>query len=464
MGTWVIVAVKGPTPEISNRAIDAAFEAVVKVQTLMSAHDETSDVGRLAKQPAFEPMRVDPWTHEVLSLGEKISWWSGGVFDVTIGGKLAQKGFLSQTELKPLSGQTPGDGFFTRARYTDIDLLHDSRVMLRRPCRVDLGGIAKGFAVDRALEAALKIEGVSDVVINAGGDLRVKTRKPQEIWLRDPFQADRFWPGGISKEGAFASSGGREAVRESHEGKATPLAAPGAGRFEKVLPGVTVAAGECALADALTKVVLLAPAATAQKTLDHFGAQASHGRRWDRVQRLERGPADQLLAPVGPPHLMTSFHQNTKHPDEFREKIRLAMPHRRSLYLVIFLLWFSGLLWLILRGFSGAPQPGQACEQWSPVLMEIHGGVAFIFLWFLGSLLVHMRRGLFLKRNRFSGLSMLSVVLFLTFTGWGLYYFGDENLRRLTSLAHWIVGLGLPFLLTLHILWGRKVLRFKTPR
>ncbi len=264
----MIVAVKGPTPEISNQAIDAAFEAVVKVQTLMSAHEPTSDVGRLAKQPAFEPMRVDPWTHEVLSLGEKISWWSGGVFDVTIGGKLAQKGFL------PESGLRPSDGFFTRARYTDIELLPDSRVVLKAPCRVDLGGIAKGFAVDRALEAALKVVGDGDAVINAGGDLRVKTRKPQEIWLRDPFQADRFWPGGISKEGAFASSGGREALRESREGSATPLAAPGAGRFEKVLPGVTVAAGECALADALTKVVLLAPAVTAQKTLDHFGAQA----------------------------------------------------------------------------------------------------------------------------------------------------------------------------------------------
>jgi hypothetical protein len=158
---------------------------------------------------------------------------------------------------------------------------------------------------------------------------------------------------------------------------------------------------------------------------------------------------------------MTSSRPSPKHPDELREKIRLAMPHRRLLYLVVFLLWFSGLLWLILRGFSGAPQPGQACEQWSPVLMEIHGGLAFIFLWFFGSLLVHMRRGLMLKRNRVSGLSMLSVTLFLVLTGWGLYYFGDENLRRLTSLAHWIVGLALPFLLISHILMGRKIIRWR---
>jgi thiamine biosynthesis lipoprotein len=274
LGTWVIVAVKSPDPARSNLAIDAAFQAVAKVQRLMSAHDETSDVGRIARQEAFRPFSIDPWTYDVLSLGEKVSWLSGGVFDVTIGGKLAQKGFLPLAGLMPLTGLTPGDGFFTRARYTDIELLPDSRLVLMRPCRVDLGGIAKGYAVDRALEAALEIEGVSDVVINAGGDLRIKTHKPQEIWLRDPFQPDRFWPQGLSKEGAFASSGGREAQRESLDCPATPIMEPGSDRLRRVLPGVTVEAGQCALADALTKVVLLGPPATARKTLEHFKAKA----------------------------------------------------------------------------------------------------------------------------------------------------------------------------------------------
>ena len=152
------------------------------------------------------------------------------------------------------------------------------------------------------------------------------------------------------------------------------------------------------------------------------------------------------------------------HAPELREKIKLETPHRRLLYLVVFLLWLSGLLWLVVRGFSDAPVESARCEQWSPVLMEIHGGLGFIFLWFLGSLWVHMRRGLLLQRNRVSGLSMLSVTLFLVFTGWGLYYFGDENLRKLTSLAHWIVGLALPLLLTLHILLGRKIPRWKAFR
>jgi len=290
LGTWVLVAVKGESPERAHQAIDRAFEAVVKVQKLMSAHDENSDVGRLARQAPFTPLRIDPWTHQVLALGEKIAWLSGGVFDVTIGGKLAQRGFL------PSGGGLAGaDGLFTRARYTDIDLLPDSRVMLRRPCRVDLGGIAKGFAVDRALEAAFTVAGTSDVVINAGGDLRVKTRTAQEIWLRDPFQSDRFWLGGLSREGAFASSGGREAARESRQGDETPIALPGSGRFQSWLPGVTVAAGECALADALTKVLLLAPAPTARKALEEFKARALVARDGQGFRDWEGGS---LSAPI----------------------------------------------------------------------------------------------------------------------------------------------------------------------
>ncbi len=143
---------------------------------------------------------------------------------------------------------------------------------------------------------------------------------------------------------------------------------------------------------------------------------------------------------------------------EFREKVRLETPHRRAFYAVVFLIWFSGLLWLMIRGFSDSPASSDACEKWSPILMEIHGALAFVFLWFLGSLLVHVRRGLLLKRNRVLGLSLLSVAFFLVLTGWGLYYFGDENLRKITSLAHWIIGLALPFLLILHILVGRKII------
>jgi thiamine biosynthesis lipoprotein len=120
----------------------------------------------------------------------------------------------------------------------------------------------------------LAVAGVKDVVINAGGDLRVKTSKPQALWLRDPFQPDHFWPGGYMKDGALASSGGTGAVRDSRQGPHTPLLRPGQSQAPQFVAGVSVLAPTCVVADALTKVALLAPVSLAQKALHLFNAKA----------------------------------------------------------------------------------------------------------------------------------------------------------------------------------------------
>ena len=89
--------------------------------------------------------------------------------------------------------------------------------------------------------------------------------------------------------------------------------------------------------------------------------------------------------------------------------------------------------------------------------MKIHGAAAMAILIILGSMLLHVRRGLSLKRGRSLGLFLIFLFLFLTITGWFLYYLGDDHWRDIASIVHWAVGLGLPLILAVHILWGRKV-------
>jgi len=281
LGTFVVVSAKGPDEGAADQAIEKAFEAVAKVQRHMSTHDPESDISRLSRMKPFIPISVDPWTHEVLTLSRRISLASEGFFDVTVGGKLEDLGFLSRGKG---SARPWGE-----ATYADVDLLPGSRVLLRRPCRLDLGGIAKGFAVDKAVEAALGVPGVRDVVVNAGGDLRLKTSKPQAIWFRDPFRPDHFWPGGFMKDGALASSGGTESVRDSSQGLRTPILRPGQNRAPKLVFGVSVFAPACVLADALTKVALLAPASLAQKTLDVFQAKAWIAKK-DGFMEISKSP------------------------------------------------------------------------------------------------------------------------------------------------------------------------------
>jgi FAD:protein FMN transferase len=265
LGTYVTVTVKGNNERLLNLAVERAFQAVERVQGAMSAHDPESDLGRLSRQAPYEPMEVDPWTHEVLVLSQKLSILSRGAFDVTVGGRLEKEGFLPRFKNLPRNGG--------EATYADLDLLPDNRIMVQRPCRLDLGGIAKGFAVDKAVEVACQMSGVQDVIVNAGGDIRIKAERPQELWLRDPFRPGIHWFGGWFKKGSFASSGGLAAVRDFKGGQAAPLLGLGQKHPYRITPGVLVAASTCAVADALTKIVALAPPPLGCQALNVFGAK-----------------------------------------------------------------------------------------------------------------------------------------------------------------------------------------------
>ena len=98
-------------------------------------------------------------------------------------------------------------------------------------------------------------------------------------------------------------------------------------------------------------------------------------------------------------------------------------------------------------------------ENW---LLKAHGAAAMLVLILLGTLLpLHMKFALRAGRNLRTGLTLFGVFSFLSVTGYGLYYAGDEHLRAWTSAAHLWVGLSLPVIMSLHI-WRGKTTRPET--
>ena len=223
----------------------------------MSAHDPASDLARIARDAHRWPVRVDPATYAVLTLALDLWRETGGAFDVTVAPALAREGLL------------PSDAFSPRAacgRTAALELLDDDRVRASESVAIDLGGIAKGYAVDRAVDA-LRTSGASSGIVNAGGDLRVfgmnvwfpvRVRHPASPNLvLSPFDVSDF---------AVATSADYFAA-------APALVDPGTRRARPFASSVTVAAPSCALADALTKIVALRPAA-APSILARHDAQA----------------------------------------------------------------------------------------------------------------------------------------------------------------------------------------------
>ncbi|MEO8523944.1 MAG: FAD:protein FMN transferase [Caldimonas sp.] len=189
--------------QAAEAAIAAAFVRIVEIESTLSRFDSQSAIGRFNAAEAGASIAVGDDACVVLAAAGELCEASDGLFDISLG--TGRDGWAC-------------DGFVLRK--------------LRAGARLDLGGIAKGHAVDVAI-AALQRAGVAAGWVNAGGDLRVFGALALPIDLRDE-QAGGVRRFATLEDGAFATSWLAGATRHA-----------------------SVAAGRCIWADALTKVVAL---------------------------------------------------------------------------------------------------------------------------------------------------------------------------------------------------------------
>lgn len=247
LGTVVEIRAMGRSAERSSAAlhaaIDAAFAQVELVHRLMSYQDPDSELSRLNRCAVDSIQRVDPHTYSVLSAAMRFARLSSGAFDPCVPSR--------------------------HASWEDVELLGGHRMRLRRPLRLDLGGIAKGYAVDLATRT-LQGANVRETIVNAGGDLRVSGTRTQEVSLRHP-EAPTVGINPLQlRDAALASSA-------AYFSRSLPVSALVDPRTREPYRGndtVSVRAADCMTADALTKVVLFAPSRIAERVLEECGAEA----------------------------------------------------------------------------------------------------------------------------------------------------------------------------------------------
>jgi FAD:protein FMN transferase len=244
LGTFVEIAVRGCNERLLARGIEAGFDAIVRVSRLMSFHDPLSDVSRMNRDAFPKGVSVDPWTWQVMRTAKRFAEESHGTFDITVAPLLTKWNYLPHRCYQFSPTATSGD-IFLRRNY---------EVFFCRDLIVDLGGIAKGFAVDRAVEA-LKDNGVGAGIVNAGGDLRTFGPASQFIHLRHPAEPTRIAGAVRLRERAMATSGIYFERRKHHAQYVSPLLDGRTRQTARQLISASVAAAECMVADALTKVV-----------------------------------------------------------------------------------------------------------------------------------------------------------------------------------------------------------------
>lgn len=240
LGTLVVLRLHGDVDAVLERAADAAFAAIDEVHRLMSFHDPASDVRTLARARPGERVRVSPATAHVLARAQAFARASGGAFDAGCGARAVAAGWLPRPEDAAPAGDLP---------FEDALVIEAGGVVhCRSTVWLDVGGIAKGQAVDRAVAAARRA-GARGGVVNAGGDLRVFGETEETIWLRAPHDASRLVPVATLRDGACATSA-RGEVAARPGARVDPEAA-------SRTRSVTVFAPTALAADALAKVVWL---------------------------------------------------------------------------------------------------------------------------------------------------------------------------------------------------------------
>ena len=250
MGTYLTVT----SPEASGPAtVSAAVAAVAAVERRMSSFLPDSELSRLNATPPGMSVRVSPELAEVLAIAASVHRRTGGAFDPTVPPLLQVWGFRGGAPT-----HRPGKAVLREAlEHTGLGklTLAGGQVTFQgEAMSADLGGIAKGYGVDRAA-AAMTAAGLAGLV-NSGGDIRAAGArpggKPWVVGVRDPVKGDRvFATLRLGADGAVATSGTYEQYVELNGVRVPHVLDPRSGEPVDGVVSATVVAATATEADAL---------------------------------------------------------------------------------------------------------------------------------------------------------------------------------------------------------------------
>jgi len=182
MGMQVAITVYAPDRLTGDEACRAAFARIAALDAMMSDYRPDSELNRLCAQAGGPPVPVSPELLTVLQRALLISERSGGAFDVTVGPYVRLWREWRKTGQEPSEAEWRAAGELVGWQQVRLDPAARTVQLLLPGMELDLGGIAKGYALDEAL-AVLRARGLPRALVAAGGDIAVGDPPPgREGW------------------------------------------------------------------------------------------------------------------------------------------------------------------------------------------------------------------------------------------------------------------------------------------
>jgi thiamine biosynthesis lipoprotein len=258
MGTKFQMIVYAADEKTARAAVKEAFARVADLDGIMSDYRSTSELMRLCEKAGGEPVKVSDELFFVLSKAQEVSKLSDGAFDVTVGPVVRLWRLSRRTGKLPDADELKKALAVVGYKNVKLDAKEHTVQLLKAGMKLDLGGIAKGYAADEAI-AVLKKHGIDRALVAAGGDIAVSGPPPdKEGWTigiqplaPEEVRSPRHL---ILKNGGVSTSGDAEQFVEIDGKRYSHIVDPRTGLGLLGHRSVTVVAPNGITSDCLTKV------------------------------------------------------------------------------------------------------------------------------------------------------------------------------------------------------------------
>lgn len=256
-----LVSIEIEDTDKNDLIADEGIEIMQALQNKFDVNISSSDIAKINISAGVSPVESSEDVLELLKESIRISELTGGAFDITIGALTKEWGFTDGNYRVPNDREIKDK--LKLVNYKNIKI-YDSKVeLVKKGMFLDLGGIAKGYAVDKVYEF-LKNRGVKRAIINAGGTIRTVEKDPKKVWrigVKDPTgNKDILGVLYLNSSLAVATSGDYERYFVKDGIKYHHLLDPKTGYPSRLCKSVTVVSRNAVEADALsTAIFVLGP-------------------------------------------------------------------------------------------------------------------------------------------------------------------------------------------------------------
>jgi thiamine biosynthesis lipoprotein len=257
MGTNIRAEVWHEDPAEGERALDTVMQEMERINQLMSTYIESSELSMINREATKKAVVVSEEMFSLLALSLELSELTEGAFDITF----ASVGYLYDYRDKQRPDEQAIAPLLEAINYKHIVLDEQKQsVFFAHPkVRIDLGGIAKGYAVDNAIEALAEM-GLKHALVTAGGDTRLlgdRRGKPWIVGIRDPRNRDKQAVVLPLAESAMSTSGDYERYFEEDGKRYHHILSPKTGTSSYEVQSVSIIGPLSVYNDALSTAVFV---------------------------------------------------------------------------------------------------------------------------------------------------------------------------------------------------------------